>query len=264
MDLSKLPKFSQTPPPANDAPSAPVEAGGATGDAPKDIPGTSRAGGQLFCRCGAPLPAGMRFCAHCGASYEEATGSGRDVMGGGLWIEAFLSIAVGVFMLLMMPNGVKYLSAKMSGQAFTPYVALPGEPAEKKNEFERFKYEPLYDMTTGQLLKPAKVVDIYYVDRFEHYWADMAITAFAFALMIEGIVLALIRNRWAILGAGLLVAGAAVLNIWYVGASYSKVNPLTNTTYGFPPFQLLAAIFGVVMAAYQFRIFQELSRVKAK
>ncbi|HSI33872.1 MAG: zinc ribbon domain-containing protein [Phycisphaerae bacterium] len=258
MDLSKLPRFSQTPTPPNDP-------------APESVstPGTeSKKGAEVFCRCGAPLPAGTRFCSHCGASYREATGdavrgAGGDDPVGGMWIEAFISIAVGLFLLLMMPNGIKYRLTQMSGQPFKPYAAMIGEPPETRNDFERFKWPAMVDPATGAVVAPERVVDIKYVDRFEHYWADTAITFFALALILNGIVIGLLRNRWAILAAALLLTGATLLNVWYVGASFSKTNPLTNLAYGFAPFQMLAAIFGVVMAAYQFRIYSELSRRRA-
>src|SRR5688572_21070588 len=100
MDLSKLPKLSQTPPPPPADNAAPVGVGdaGAVGQAgagagPKV---------ELFCRCGAPITPGTNFCSNCGANYHEATGgrsrgaAGLD--GGGMWVEALISLAFGLFL----------------------------------------------------------------------------------------------------------------------------------------------------------------------
>ena len=67
----------------------------------------------------------------------------------------------------------------------------------------------------------------------------MAITAFALALILEGIVLAVVRNRWMVLVSTLLIAGVTLLNLWYVIASMTRVSPITRQTYGFPPLSAL-------------------------
>jgi hypothetical protein len=248
MDLSKLPKFSQTPPP----PSA---------DAPDPTPATAASGSapavELFCRCGAPIKAGTNFCSNCGASYDQATGGpGRGAPrapepSGGMWIEAFFSIAIGLFLLFIAPNGIKYMSAKISGNPFTPYL----HPTETgvHVDFERFQ-----NPQTGA------ITDFKYVDRFEHYWSDMSVTLFALALILEGIVLAVVKNRWVVLTCALLIVGATILNLWYVAASFTRTNPITGTTYGLPAISALAVIFGVVMASYQFKMFTEISRRRGR
>lgn len=240
MDLSKLPKFSQTPPPADNA--APVESAAAPSGGAKV---------ELFCQCGAPISPGTNFCSHCGANYYEAVG-GRggekrraEFGGGGMWIEAFLSIAVGLFLMLMASNGIKFIYSSMAGKPFTPYDH-PTEENQKVN-FKRFE-----DMTTHV------VTDYTYRDMFDAFWSDMCVTSFALALILEGIVLALVRNKWIVLASALLIVGVTVLNIWYVGASYSRISPITRQVYGLPMISVLAIIFGVVMAGYQFMLFNEL------
>lgn len=241
MDLSKLPKLSQTPPPPdNAAPGADASAG---------APATPKV--ELYCRCGAPITPGTNFCSHCGANYYEAVGSrgssgASDLGGGGMWIEAFLSIAVGLFLLLMAPTGIKYLSATLTGKPFTPYLH-PTDPGVYVD------YQRYQDPTTGA------ITDYKYTDLFNAYWSDMSVTTFALALILEGIVLALVRNRWAVLACALLVVAVTLFNLWYLCASYTRVSPITKTTYGFPPITAIAVIFGVVMAGYQFRMYTELS-----
>lgn len=245
MDLSKLPRLSQTSPPPGDAGasgSAPAKGDGSAGAPPAAAAGpTSQRGEEgptLYCRCGAPLPPGSNFCSHCGAGYREATGDPHAAPAGGFWIEAFLSIGVAIFLLLVQPNGAKYWFAKVSGSEFAPFVHP--EDATKRCDFIRFQ-----DLRTGAITEKK------YADMPNYFWSDTAILAFALALMIEGIVLAVASNRWTILGAGLLIAASALLNLWYVFTTYG--------TYGIAPVSLLAVIFGIAMAAYQFRIFAELS-----
>jgi hypothetical protein len=240
MDLSKLPKFSQTPPPPDNA--APVES-----------PPTPTTGPnvELFCRCGAPISPGTNFCSHCGANYYEAVGGrGADprrteFSGGGMWIEALLSIAIGLFLMLMASNGIKFIFSSMAGKPFTPYIH-PDDPNQKVN------YLRYTDLSTGV------VTDYTYRDMFDAFWSDMCITSFALALILEGIVLALVRNKWIVLASALLIVGVTVLNIWYIGASYTRISPITRQAYGLPLISVLAVIFGVVMAGYQFMLFNEL------
>jgi hypothetical protein len=251
MDLSKLPKLSQTPPPADNAAGPDPSMSPAGAAAPQKV--------ELYCRCGAPITPGTNFCSHCGANYYEAVGGraeprARDAggsPGGGMWIEAFFSIAVGLFLMMIAPNGIKYLSASMSGKPFTPYLH-PSEPGVYV-DFLRFQ-----DMTTQV------ITDYKYRDLFDAYWSDMSITAFALALILEGIVLAIVRKRWAILMTALIIAGATIFNLWYLVASFTRVSPITRQTYGFPPMSALAVIFGVVMTGYQLLIFKEMSPLKRR
>jgi hypothetical protein len=238
MDLSKLPKLSQTPPPADNAAGPAPTAGSA---APKV---------ELFCRCGAAIMPGTNFCSHCGANYYEAVGGRggeRSLSGGGaMWIEAFLSIAVGLFLILIAPNGIKYLSATLSGRAYTPYA----HPTDPNQHVDYLRYQ---DPATGV------ITDYTYRDMFDAYWSDMAVTTFALALVLEGIVLALVRSRWIVLLSALLIAVVTVFNLWYVIASYTRINPITRQTYGLAPTSAIAVIFGVVMTGYQLMLFKELS-----
>jgi hypothetical protein len=246
MDLSKLPKLSQTPRPADQVePSA----GSASQSQPPPV--------ELYCRCGAAITPGTKFCSNCGASYQEAVGGGavgsrdraRDhepALGGAMWIEAFISIAVGLFLIMIAPTGIKYLSATLSGKPFTPYL----HPTEANTFVDFLRYQ---DPSTGA------ITDYHYRDMFDKYWSDMSVTAFALALILEGVVLAVVRNRWMVLVSALIIAGVTILNLWYVIASMTRVSPITRQAYGFPPLSAIAVIFGVVMTGYQFMMFRELN-----
>src|SRR5438477_7974386 len=96
MDLSKLPKFSQTPQQTPE-PSEPTPA--AT-PAPQVNPRPSE-----HCRaCGLPLRAGARFCDACGAPIAH-TAAGRASAGA----EAWISIAIGAILLFVFPHLIQYL-----------------------------------------------------------------------------------------------------------------------------------------------------------
>jgi hypothetical protein len=230
MDLSKLPKLSQTPaPPANDA-----VPGQAAADGPAKV--------ELFCRCGAPITPGTNFCSHCGANYYEATGApaGPGFRQAGMWFEALISIAFGLFLLMVSPGGTKYLSAKFAGRPYTPYL----HPSEPGQFVDYLRYQ---DTSTGA------VRDYKYGEMFDAFWSDMVITAFALALILDGIVMALARNRRVIMSAAVLIAAVTLLNLWYVIASYTRTNPITGHAYGLPMISALAVIAGITMAGYQFQ-----------
>jgi len=246
MDLSKLPKLSQTPAPPDNAAGAPTPDPAA--------PAVHKV--ELFCRCGAPITPGTNFCANCGASYATAVDGRRDATrdaadrrggggGGPMWMEAFLSIAIGVVLLLIAPGGTKYLSAKLAGRPYLPYL----HPTDPGVYVDYLRYQ---DMNTGA------ITDYKYRDLFDQYWSDMVVTAFAFTLILEGLVIAFVRNRWVNLAFGILIVGVTLLNLWYVFASYSRVSPITKLSYGIPMLSVLAVIFGVIMSGYQFWTFKEL------
>jgi uncharacterized protein YjeT (DUF2065 family) len=227
MDLSKLPKLSQTPPSANNA------------QAPADATGAAPAKVELFCRCGAPITPGTNFCSHCGANYYEAVGGrgGRardDYEGPGpLWIEAFLAIAVGLFFLLMIPGTMKYYGHRWFGINTGPFV-------------DPFTNQPVdYATYTDGSRKP-------YVDLI-NYWSDLAVSSFALVLILEGVVLVLFRNRWIILITAVLTVAVTLGNLIYVCATFSG-------GVGAFAFSMVAVIIGVLMAAYQFHYYKELSR----
>ena len=243
MDLSKLPKLSQTPPPPADN-AAPAVTGNAT--VGQGLAGAPKV--ELFCRCGAPITPGTNFCSNCGANYYEATGGrsrgGAVIDGGGMWVEALISLAFGLFLLMMSPGGIKYLSATVSGKPYTPY-AHPSEPGQFV-DYKRYE-----NTTTGV------ITDYKYRDMFDAYWSDMVLTAFALVLILDAVVLAFVRNRWAILVAAMLTTAATLLNLWYVVASYSRTNPITGQSYGLAMLSMMVVIAGVAMAGYQWRAFAD-------
>jgi hypothetical protein len=146
---------------------------------------------------------------------------------------------------MLSPGGIKNLSATLSGREYTPYT--DPDDVNKRVDFLRYT-----NTSTGV------VTDYHYRDMFDAFWSDTVVTAFALALILEGIVIAVVKNRWIILGSAIVITGVTLLNLWYVAASYTRTSPITGTSYGLAPYSVLAVIFGVVMAGYQFRLFAEL------
>ena len=168
---------------------------------------------------------------------------------GGFWIEAFLSVGIGVFLLVMAPTGLSYWKAKVTGATFAPY-SHPTDPNQRVN------YIQMQNVQTGATTQHR------YRDLLSGFWSDTAVTFFALALILEGIILAVVRNRWVILISGLAIGGVALLNLWVVVMGYRTVNPtasMVGQVYGLFPMSALATIFGVMMAGYLIRLFYELS-----
>ncbi|HEX3358354.1 MAG TPA: hypothetical protein VHS31_15380 [Tepidisphaeraceae bacterium] len=221
MDLSKLPKLSQTQQATPEAsPSSPAPS-----------PATTPAA-TSYCRsCGLPLRAGASFCDGCGSPTTRAP-AGRAAIGAEVWI----SVAMGILLLILAPHTLGYFSSKIFHTTFEPYPD-PTRPFPAKCDFL------LYDDGTK----------IYYRDTME-FWSDLAITAFAMTLIADGIVMALARRPLPVLCVFVLTCAATLGNLFYL------VRTMNN---GFPIISALAVIFGVYLAIQQWRQFQTLRHVPA-
>lgn len=174
MDISKLPKLSQTPKPAdNSTPDTPAE---------KAPPAT--------------LPP---------ATVAPPQPSTADV---------FLSVAIGVIILLMAPRFLQFLSSMMFHTAFT-WTFTDGN---------------------GQPLDYSKTV---------FFWGDLALTLFALVLVVDGLLL-LSRSRLAIVMAFSLTCLSTLLNIGFVVAMFGS--------YGFQVFSGLAGAIGIYLMITQWNL----------
>lgn len=180
MDMSKLPKLSQTPPSA-----ANVESTHPPGENPPRSIEYERRG---------PEPVSIA--------------------------EIWISIFVGLILLVMYPTMMKYISSRLFGTTFDPILLTDGSTVP-------------------------------YPKFYPWFWSDLSITAFAFVLLFEGIALAMMRKRWLVMLAFGLTVVATLLNLGYVIA--------TVTTYGPPTVSLLAVAFGGYIAIYQWRLLRSLS-----
>ena len=189
MDLSKLPKFSETK--AGDAPTPVARA--ATEPVPED-------------------PNALPIA-------DYASRQRRNMMRGdplqARGPEAWISTGIGIVLLLMNPTFIKFMFAQ---KPYRPFA------------------DPTVDYTSSI-----------------NFWSDLTITAFAFVLILEGIVLALTRNAVLVLIACAFTAAATTGNLLYLVMSYS--------TYGLALWQALAVIFGVYITIYEWRLYVALRQV---
>jgi hypothetical protein len=235
MDLSKLPRLSKTDaPPAPDAAASEPAPPGARGFDPVLTTSAPAAG---YCRCGAPLRLGARFCDSCGApvdpgvsppvaSYASAP-IRTDV---GVGAEVWLSAIIGAVLMLIGKSFGGWLIAAMTGRAYdTGATWAVGE-------------------RTGQ---PVAYWDL------EGYAAlnDSAIFLFGFAMVLEALVLALLNTRFRhkvglVTTALVITVAATALNL-FATAKLLSANVM-------PLWSLLAVGFGGYIAVFEWRLLQQL------
>lgn len=215
MDLSKLPRLSNTQQPAGQPP---ADSPAPSADPASLQPSASPDPVQFCLACGAPLRVGARFCDGCGA---KVRGAPRPEVFVGAGIEAWISIGVGLFLLLLSPRMAQWVSHRLFGTHFSPF-----------------------QLPDGTIVPYTQVPE---------FWSDLGPTLFALALIVDGLVLAFLRKSWALWAALSLTAVATLYNLYYFISSYA--------TYGFAAMSALAVIFGVAVAAYQWSMIQMLRRV---
>jgi hypothetical protein len=213
MDISKLPRLSKTsegmPESGAEAPPAPAEAGG-----PAVAQTTS------WCmRCNAPNPAGTRFCGNCGAELRPAAAINSGSVEPGVGAEAWISIAVGILLLFLYPNLIRYLAG----------------PAAFNERFQ------ITDENNQPLAYTKSIF----------FFGDVAITLFAIVLIGEGLVIAFGRRPLLVLIAFILTVTATTVNLFYLGWMMSR-------GYAFQIMSGLAVAFGVYIALYQWRLWNAL------
>jgi hypothetical protein len=170
MDLSKLPKLSETPKPP--APPPP----------PQNDPPSQKSTDY------APEPASVGM-------------------------EAWISIAVGIFLLLMYPRFLQWLSHRVIGSHFNPFVD-----------------------SAGNIVPYSQVPE---------FWGDMGPVFFGLVLIFEGLVMAFIRRTALVAVVLTLTALATLYNLIYLVMSYSR--------FGLAPISFLAVAFGFYICMYQWK-----------
>ena len=231
MDLSKLPRLSKTdvPPgsPTESEPAPHAAPGGfpvvMTGDtAPSPAPAVPVEQPASFCRqCGAPLRAGARYCDSCGAPATPAqTGYAmpRNSIDSGGGAEIWISIAIGVILLLMQPRLIQYVSHRIFGTTFLPFI------------------------------HPETGDEVPYTSLMA-FWSDLGITLFAIVLVLEGLVLAFTRKRALVMVALGLTVLTTAYNFGYLLYTFSS---------GIAILSAMAVAFGVYISIYEWRLLQQL------
>ncbi len=127
--------------------------------------------------------------------------------------QAWLNIAIGLILLIMMPNLLKYLFGGTM---------------------------PLYTDEKGA---PMRYIDTVF------FRGDLAITAFAVVLILEGLLIAYTRNAMVILVVLLFTLLATIGNLLYV-------IDMMRRGYSLQLMSALAVVFGVYIAMYEWRLYQ--------
>lgn len=157
MDISKLPKLSQTPAPAvNQTEPA------ATGE-------RAVAAQTAWCsRCHAPNSAGSAFCSSCGAQFHAMDAAAQ--VGPGVGAEVWVAAIIGVVVMLMGLNFAKWSIATLTGNPYHTNIGWQvGEHAG-----EEVKYWDLQGFAAFQ---------------------DMSFFLFGLAMVLEAVVLTIVHSR---------------------------------------------------------------------
>ncbi len=142
----------------------------------------------------------------------------------GVGAEVWISIAVGVILLLMFPRLPQYLAHLLFGAAFAPY-----------------------QMPDGTVVPYTSTGD---------FWSDLGVTAFAIVLILEGVALAVGRNRPAVVAFALALTVLVTLyNLGYL---------IMTIGGGLPMISAFAVAFGVYIAIYEWNLLKTARAVAAR
>lgn len=225
MDLSKLPKLSQTPAPPAQLSTAPV------GDDDVPPPAVATSAYTAWCReCHAPNLPGSRFCAGCGGKLKTES---ESPLGVGMGAEVWISAALGLLFMLLGRSFGGWLLARVTGATYqTGFTWEPGTPL------------------AGQVVG---------------YWdleglvalTDSAIFLFGLAMLLEAVALATVYSRFkakrAVLVVAMLIALAATVHNLVVSVKLLGVGVT-------PLMSLFAVAFGGYILACEWRLFPETRR----
>ena len=128
--------------------------------------------------------------------------------------EAFVSIAIGLLLLLLQPGLLTYI-----------FGGNPGNVFDEKGA-------------------PMRYIDSVF------FFRDLVIAAFAVTLIAEGLIIAFTPKAPLVLFALILTLITTAANLLYFIMTFS--------TYGVPILSALAVIFGVYIALYEWRVYQNL------
>lgn len=199
MDLSKLPKLSDSPapPPTDTSPPASQQPG-----RPYVQPGAIDQGPPRY-----TLP------------------------------EVWLSVGLGLILLFFMPNTVKYVHGKLTSTMPQIYPD-PTRPFPAKCDFILYQdgTKVLYRNTTA-------------------FWSDIAVTAFAAVMIMDGVVLALTRRPGVVLLLFVMTVAATLGNLIYL---------IKTLDQGLPLLSALAIFVGGYLAMTQWTIYRAATRISGR
>lgn len=229
MDLSKLPRLSDTPAPAKPA-AAPESA-------------KASAGPRVHCvACGTLTNPGAKFCDACGAAIVAPAAAGAP-RAPAIAAEVWISVVVGILLLIIWPTTLEYAAHQVLHTPFAPY---PTFDASGDQIYDANKKPIMADYAT--LTDGAKIPYRQTSPAINpNFWSDLAVTLFAVALILEGVALVLSRKPLVVLFALLVTMAATVFNLGYFLATFR--------TYGLAPVSAVAIILGGYMTIYQIGLF---------
>ena len=149
----------------------------------------------------------------------------------GTGAEAWISIGIGILVLAMSPNTMKYMAAVLSHKPAEIFPD-PTRPFPAKCDFI------LYEDGTKILYRNMSV-----------FWSDLVVTAFALVLILDGLVLASARRSRTVLLAFGVTALATAANGIYLFATIQN---------GLPVISAFAVLFGVYIAIAQWGYYKSL------
>jgi hypothetical protein len=241
MDISKLPRLSQTPAHSANPSDATAEA---TGPASPPTATAPHAPPQVWCgQCNAPNAPGSAYCNGCGAALRPNVNyASAGAVDPGVGAEVWLSAIVGVVLMLFGMTFAKWALTTMVGGTYSTGLTwgapVPGQPNQHP-EGSPIAYWDLAGFTALQ---------------------DAALFLFGFAMVLEAVVLLAVHSRLRAKVPLLLVAltvtlTATVLNL-VVCAKIVAAGAL-------PLMSLLAVGFGGYIAVYEWRLLQHFRAARA-
>jgi hypothetical protein len=139
---------------------------------------------------------------------------------------------------------VEYILHNTIHTHFAPYLAFDadGNPINDKDGKQQMSDEVTMEGTNVHIPYRSTKPNVH-----PNFWNDLAITSFAFALILEGVALVLSRKPMVVAFALLVTVAATLLNLGYFLGTVRQ--------YGIPLMSCLAVIFGIYMAIFQLRLF---------
>jgi hypothetical protein len=230
MDLSKLPRLSDTQKaaqqPQGDAPHASPSPGPQPGESPLQAPGS-------FCpQCGGALRPGARFCESCGAAMAgPASPPAYPAPSGGLGAEIWLSLVLGIIFVFLGWRFAEYAWSEIRGVEFDTGTTWASG--------DRARTPVNYWELSGKVA-----------------WTESGIFLFGLALIFEAVAMIAastqLRARRALIGLALFVTLLATAYNLYVAGLFFSAGQVAILS-------LLAVAFGGYIALYQWQQLRILS-----
>jgi hypothetical protein len=234
MDISKLPRLSQTPAHATGGEPAPEATAEPAVGSPSLV--SPPAAETTWCpTCHAPNSTGSAFCNNCGArlrgnansSTVARAGHAAD-LGPGIGAEVWLSAVIGAVVMFMGINFARWALTTMTGGTFQTNVNWTAGP------------------------KAGQPVAYWELDGFTAL-QDTALFLFGFAMVLEAIVLVAVHRG----GRGRVPLLVFAISITLLATALNLLVAMKLIAAGFLPLaSLLAVGFGGYIAAYEWRLLQ--------